>query len=333
MTADTKMAGSGTSSSDVVDASKDSVVTAKTTEASLPPLVLAALRLEKILHDHDESSGANYNSSRANGINFEAYYMNPIKVVRRWLGTSSGATSTTSIDDGTKGTGITVEDIQMATKLLLDPNMECTQMGRSLLLSKDLLSVVKPDVMDTEKDNGGGGSSDMDMATEEVGNETKPNNYVTIASAREVECWLFSLMIRTLWKQQQQQQPPASSSAQLIQDTMTLANDALLISTAHFSNDHHPTKESIATTPSIKSSMYPLIARLYRFAALAYESYSSNSSNNNMISSNDMLSTMSKAHTLATVRRDVDTQATILNIMLRELLRHAQGTIHRMWIL
>ena len=303
------------------DASKDAVTattstTATTTTAtttmtndalSLPPLVLAALRLEKILHDHGESSNDNQS------------YVNPIKVVRRWLGTSSGATSNTNRQDGTQGTGITVEDIQVATKLLLNPDMECTQKGRSLLLSKDLLSFEgTPEAM-------------MDMDTEEATTSTD-THYVTMASAREVECWLLSLMIRTLWKQQQKLSTTATATTQLIPAMMTFANEALLISTAHL-EQHGP---GTTTTTLVTSSMYPFVARLYRFAALAYESYSvaatasTTSNNSNNISQqqqmNDMLSTMSRAHTFATVRRDVDTQATLLNIMLRELLRHAQGT-------
>ena len=303
------------------DASKDAVAATTSTTAtttttttndalSLPPLVLAALRLEKILHDHGESSNDNQS------------YVNPIKVVRRWLGTSSGATSNTNSQDGTQGTGITVEDIQVATKLLLNPDMECTQKGRSLLLSKDLLSFEgTPEAM-------------MDTDTEEATTSTD-THYVTMASAREVECWLLSLMIRTLWKQQQKLSTTATTStSQLIPAMMTFANEALLISTAHL-EQHGP---GTTTTTLVTSSMYPFVARLYRFAALAYESYSvaatasTTSNNNNNISQqqqqqmNDMLSTMSRAHTFATVRRDVDTQATLLNIMLRELLRHAQGT-------
>lgn len=311
MTTDTKMVGNSTSSD--VDASKDAVVdtatsTGTTNDAvSLPPLVLAALRLEKILYDHNENINANSSSNNNNNNNkYESYYMNPIKVIRRWLGTSSGATSSTSAD-GTKGTGITIEDIQTATKLLLNPALECTQMGRTLLLSKDLMAVSKPDGMDTTDDM-------VTVTTTATGDVNIPSkdSYVTIASAREVESWLFSLMIRTLWKQQ------AASSPQFIQVMMTFANEALLISTGHLES----------TSPIVKTSMYPFIARLYRFAALAYESYSAIATTAPQISSsNDMLSTMSKAHTLATVRRDVDTQATILNIMLREMLRHAQGTI------
>ena len=318
----------GTPTSDA-DASKDVVVDTSTTTAtnetasSLPPLVQAALRLEKILYDHNESINANESSSKSNNNKYESFYMNPIKVVRRWLGTSSGATSTTQ-PDGTKGTGITVEDIQNATKLLLNPTLECTQRGRTLLLSKDLLLLVgdgaKADGMDTEDVV----TDDMDVADQAT---TTATTYVTIASAREVECWLFSLMIRTLWKHQAAAAiATASSSQQFLPALMTFANEALFISTGHL--NHSSSSSTTPVSNPVKTSMYPFIARLYRFAALAYESYSSaTTSTGSIANSNDMLSTMSKAHTLATVRRDVDTQATILNIMLRELLRHAQGTV------
>jgi hypothetical protein len=37
---------------------------------------------------------------------------------------------------------------------------------------------------------------------------------------------------------------------------------------------------------------------------------------------------MAKAHNMACLRRDVDSQATLLNLMLRDLLLHSQGELH-----
>jgi hypothetical protein len=355
MTDDTNMAGDTTASSKVKEATTtDTTTTTEVLDATAqttttPPLVMAALRLEKILSDHAKSSSSSSSSSTST-----SYYINPVKAVRRWLGTSSGATSSSSSTTSTPtatatATAISIQDIQTATMLLLDPSMTCIQNGRALLLSKVAEAI--QDATATSTTSTATGSTDMETdesspttetdiaattTTTRTSDETslvKKNQYVTIASAREIEAWLFSLYIRTLWKQQH------------YYEAMIFADAALNCTTGHFHTPHNTntgTTNYSSSSDIIQSSMYPLTARLYRFAALAYESFTtsvkniSDSSNTTTMNSmtntgyySNILSAMSKAHTFATVRRDVDTQATTLNIMLRELLRCTQGTVKR----
>ena len=215
------------------------------------PLVAAALRLEKVLSDH---------------IQLE-YYTNPVKVVRRWLGSSSGAFQTVT----------SLLDIQAAAYELLSPDLEVVAEGRALLLQ----GYTPP----SHKEKEGDTASPMTMQE-----ETPVTTYVTMASAREVECWLFSCMIRFLWRQQR------------FSEAIQCAQPAIAICLQHIESS---------------SALFPLLARLYRFYALAMES------SHQTIP----MATLSQAHNLATLRRDVDTQATLINIMLRDLLRNAQGTL------
>jgi hypothetical protein len=263
-----------------------------TTTATPLPLVAAAVRLEKILSDH---------------IQLE-YYTNPVKVVRRWLGTSSGAAKTV----------LSVSNLQLAVQQLLDPRMELVAPGRALLLSgNDPMMMMQ----DTEAAaTATATAADVTTATTAITNDTTtattttttvPSTYLTTASAREVECWLCSLMVRCLWQHHQWE------------EAIALAHQAIAIAMQH-----------LLDTSSSLSSMFPLLARLYRFLALAVElststaSSSDNSNNNNHTHHAKYynMAMLSQAHNLATVRRDVDTQATVLNIMLRDLLRRAQGT-------
>ena len=77
------------------------------TPALLPPLEAAARRLERLL-------------SAEQVLDF---YTNPVKVVRRWLGTSSGAAGQATADD-----------IARAAVQLLDPTTAASS-GRALLLA------------------------------------------------------------------------------------------------------------------------------------------------------------------------------------------------------
>jgi hypothetical protein len=264
-----------------------------TTATATPlPLVAAAVRLEKILSDH---------------IQLE-YYTNPVKVVRRWLGTSSGAAKTV----------LSVSDLQLAVHQLLDPRMELVAAGRALLLSG-----YNNDPM-LMQDTEAAAAAAVTTATSTITNDTttatttttEPSTYLTTASAREVECWLCSLMVRCLWQHHQWE------------EAIKLAHQAIAIAMQHLLDT------SQSSSSSSLSSMFPLLARLYRFLALAVELSSSTASddnNNNHTYTHHHakyynMAMLSQAHNLATVRRDVDTQATVLNIMLRDLLRRAQGT-------
>lgn len=181
-------------------------------------------------------------------------YTNPAKVVRRWLGTSSGAAG-----------DATADDIKAAAAELLNPQGPSSK-GRSLLLNE-------PDVPVDPK-------------------------YLSVAE-REVEAWLLSLAVRVLYKDGNHK------------ESYDLAQNSINILVEHLEGPAVPTSSS--------SALFPLLSRIYRLRALAAESLADPSL------TSTLQADMAKAHSMATIRRDVDTQATMLNCMLRDLLKQSQG--------
>lgn len=220
------------------------------TAPSVPPLEASARRLERLLGGGAADKGQQLRA-----------YTNPTKVIRRWLGTSSGSAG-----------DATTEDIKAAAAKLLDPAGACAS-GRELLVS--------------------GG---------EEGGEKK-DSYLSAASAREVEAWLISVAVRHLWK------------GHKFQEAFDLAQKGIEIIMAHIDQASiHITSLSAGST----SSLFPLLSRMFRLRSLMAEAL--NDSNLTALLRADM----SKAHNMAALRRDVDTQAAILNSMLRDLLRSSQ---------
>ncbi len=233
--------------------------TSKTeTVVTMPPLEAAARRLEKLLGGgvHDKRKVLHT-------------YANPAKVVRRWLGTASGAA----------GKAI-VADIAFAAGVLLDPNGPSSA-GRKLLVA----------------------SSDVSMEVE-APSATESPKFLTVASAREVESWLLSLSVRVLWKEKN------------FREAFDLAQKSIFILLGHL----EVASMNITSLSGVStSSLFPLLARMYRYRSLSAEEL------NDVQITTSVRQDMSKAHNLACLRRDVDCQATLLNLMLRDLLRHSQS--------
>jgi hypothetical protein len=237
----------------------------KTEEEETPPVIVvpaleaAAKRLDRLVGggivDKDEMLHS---------------YTNPAKIVRRWLGTSSGASSDASS-----------EDISSAAAVLLDPSGPCAR-GRELLHA------------------GAAASTAMEVETEKV----EGAGYLTAASEREVESWLISLAVRLLWKDGK------------YSEAFKLSQDGIDILMSHL--DQASLRITSVSSAS-SSSLFPLLARMYRLRSLAAESQGDAT-----IAANLRVD-MAKAHNMATLRRDVDSQATLLNCMLRDLLRNKQG--------
>lgn len=244
--------------------------TPTSTTASTPQdkLLASAKRLERLLGGkNSKQNGSSTPSTSSSSNNVEKkknvveaattmIHSNPCKIVKRWLGTSSGISGS-----------ITLSDISLAAQSLLDE----TVAGREVLIQLSPPS-----------------SSEESMQTDEDNSNNNKVEYL-VAAAREVEAYLFSLSIRILWTQSKFDQA-LSLSAQAIQIT----------------SGHITQSESSAT------GLYPLLARLYRYQGLVSES---------MPSPTPLLrSQMVHDHRMAVMRRDVDTQATLLNLMLRDLL-------------
>jgi 26S proteasome regulatory subunit N3 len=218
---------------------------------STPPLVTAAKRLERLLGGGLQSKNKIVHT-----------YTNPAKVVRRWLGTASGAAGSA-----------TPKDVAKAAAVLLDPSGICAS-GRSLLLI--------------------GGVSDSSVAAvDEV-------IYLTAGSCREIESWLISLMVRCLRKEGK-----ISEAFELSEKGIATIVKHLMVAT--------PASAGVST-----ASLFPLLARMYRYRSLCVSSL------NDQNLSNRLRADMAKAHNMACVRRDVDCQATLLNLMLEDLIVHSQ---------
>lgn len=240
MVEDTKMSDAVKPEPEVTEKKEEEVV------APLPPLEAAARRLERLL-----GGGL---SDKDRMLDF---YTNPVKVVRRWLGTSSGAADEATADD-----------VKACAAKVLDPSGPCAA-GYKLLVSAEQMQSDGP--------------------------------YLSLSSSREVESWLLSLAVRILWKQGH------------FNEAHEMAKKAIEIMTAHLEENTF----QVTTAPA--SSLFPLMARMYRLRALVVESI-----NDSNLSAN-LREEMAHAYNMATLRRDVDTQATLLNCILRDLLKSSQS--------
>ena len=225
---------------------------------SFPPLVAAARRLERLLGGGESEKNRHLQS-----------YTNPAKIVRRWLGTASGAAAKATLDS-----------IASAAEVLLDSNGKSAE-GKGLMVNT-------------------GKAMDMNSEREE-GNA----QYISLTSEREVETWLLSLMVRIKWKERK------------FDEALELARKTIAILMKHI--DFAATNVATSSGPGM-ASLFPLLARMYRYQSLVAESLS-----DDHILSTTLREEMIKAHGMANLRRDVDSQATLLNLMLRDLLLASQG--------
>lgn len=213
-------------------------------------------------------------------------YSNPAKTVRRWLGSASGAAGMA-----------TSADVSAAATLLLDPNNGCGP-GRALLLAVcDSPAVAAP----------AADFSETDMDIDESGDASKEGGekkeaFLSMASSREVESWLLSLQVRLLWKEEK------------FSDAMALVEKGIAMLLNHLNVASQKMTSAVGV-----SSLFPLLARLYRYRSLVADAVKDPNTTLHLRGE------MSKAHNMACLRRDFDSQATLLNLMLRDLLQHSQS--------
>jgi 26S proteasome regulatory subunit N3 len=210
----------------------------------IPPLEAAARRLERLLGGGLSEKDRNLHT-----------YTNPAKVVRRWLGTASGAAG-----------NATLADIAAAASTLLDPEGPCAAFV------------------------------DAPSPTDE--------GYLTVASCREVESWFISLSIRLLRKEGE------------FSDAFALVQKGILILLEHL---NVASTNPVSSSGVSSSSLFPLLARMYRYRSLVTDVLKDQAINATLRQD------MAKAHNMACLRRDVDCQATLLNLMLQDLIVHSQS--------
>lgn len=234
-------------------------------QTPLTKLMQVVNRLERMLTSQAIPEITDNNSDAVILAATTLIHANPSKIVKRWIGTSSGTAGV-----------VTLDDIANVAKTLLDP-MGVSANGRDLLMQLS-------SGMHTE----GGDSSD-----------TMPEDKYVKKCTREIESYLLSLAVRLLWRQNDAVK------------ALDLATKAIQITTVHM-------EEASKNTYGVGSAngMFPLLARLYRLQSLVAESCHPGFGLE-MGQRQHLLS----EHRMAVIRRDVDTQATLLNIMLRDLLR------------
>lgn len=145
----------------------------------------------------------------------------------------------------------------------------------------------------------------VDDDKEEVVADDEKASFLS-AATREVEAWLLSLAVRILWRNKNSV------------DAIALAKSGLKIM------EHHIESSMVAVGGRDPSALFPLLARMYRFYALAVETAQSITTTTAVEESAYLRDDMVKAHSLACLRRDVDSQATLLNLIFRDLLSHDQ---------
>ena len=282
MVKDTKMEDTSSSTMTNKEDTKTTEKKTDTTTPPAPPLEAAARRLERLL------GGGTSDKERQMYM-----YGNPVKVVRRWLGTASGAAGEA-----------TSSDIVSAASILLDPTPQ-SQHGddRTLMLLKAIPVVEEtPDVSSSSTTTT---TTTMEVEGEEEMTKEKEDNFLSIASRREVESWLLSLQVRILWKEEKY-----ADAMELVQKGIVILLEQVTVAVK---------KVTSKSASGSVSSLFPLLARLYRYRSLIADSMK------DPTVTVTLRQEMAKAHNMACLRRDVDSQATLLNLMLRDLLLHSQG--------
>jgi len=217
-----------------------------------------AKRLERLL----STSAIVSTDNDVNDNEIPTTYSNPVKVVRRWLSTTSTLTLPNPEDKA-----LTLTDISKAIDNLYNPN------STPYKELKSLLSDLAPTSMETEEEK----------------------TYPLKKAEREVQAWLMSLITRLLYR----------------------SNDfkhALKVSTQSLSI----IQTVIETSKYPIGSLYPLLARLYRYHCLIAE-YNPASQGYE-----ELHPVLINAHRIACLHLDIDTQSTLLNLLLRSLLASHQ---------
>jgi hypothetical protein len=182
----------------------------------------------------------------------------------------------------------TLADLSFAAQTKLNPLDAVTATGRDLLLQLSPLA-----------------SQDVTMETADAPTESsavEEEKYLQVSS-KEAECFLLSLAVRLLWR---------SNRAV---EALELSQKAIRITLMHM-------EEASKNTYGVGTAygLYPLLARLYRYQSLVAEHCAPG-----FHLQQQERAGLVQAHRMAVIRKDVDTQAVLLNILLRDLLNANQG--------
>jgi len=270
----------------------DDVKKEETKPAPPPPPPKKVISKQKLIEIYSKRLERSLNTSSNSQIDYDdvnnkneeipAVYSNPVKVVRRWLSSTSILTMSVpsedkKVDDKDKKDDeqpLSLLDIQKAIENLYEP---------SSIYYSELQSMLSG-LVTTSNDK---------METDDVTSEPKKKYYLKNGQ-REVQAWLMSLIIRLLYRQNNYKAAFELSTKSL----KVVQNDLL--------SSKYPS-----------TSLYPLLARLYRYHCLIAEYGAPNTK--------ELLhESLISAHRIACLHLDIDTQSTILNLLLRSLLASHQ---------
>jgi len=228
------------------------------------------------------------------------------KILKKWLGASSG----------TAGKATLVQ-IASCAERTLDPDGKCAT-GRELLMGlateNERSAVWKEFIQnqlrkyefkkyETTKVNQEDNEDSKPEAMDEEKIEEPTSPLYVVKAAREVESWLVTLVIRIQWR------------AKKHQAAYEWTEKGLNILDAHLSEC------SSSYGDFGVGGLHPLLARLLRYRSLTLESLPP-TTRSALVATHR--SGLAGRHTMAVLRRDADVSATVLNIMLRDLLEGDQ---------
>lgn len=287
----------------------------------VPPLIAAGKRLERLLGGGKAATAATSSSTKdgtSSGATLTStveavLHSNPPKIVRRWLGTSSGAAKDAALTD-----------VVGAADALLDPAGAAGR-GREVLLS---LGVAPPPAaMDVD-----GEEEEKKSDDDEDDKKAAAGPTYLVAAAREVEAYLLSLAIRLLLQSADAGDAAkawtvSGAALEILRGHMDAAAAATARAGAAGALGGASTGSSGGASSSVgglgSKGLEPLLARLYRYRCLVAEKIAAEGT----VDAEALRSELVTAHRLACLRRDVDTQSTVLNLLLRELLAADQGEL------
>ena len=271
------------------------------TKPSIPPVEAAGRRLERLFGGGRTaaSTSAPVTDMATVRNSLHELNINPPKILKKWLGSSSGTASNAELSD-----------VSHAAFVLLDPKGKCAT-GREILVmlvsAEKRLAFGSAATTTAAGDNGG-----MEIDTAPAA--TMESSYLRLAH-REVESWLFSLAIRILWR------------AHRFEEAYALSEKGLAILDSHLAECDNIGIGSVNAVGDGNTSggLHPLLARLLRYRSLTIESLPM--SQRSAIAAAKR-SDLAHRHRMACLRRDSDVSCTVLNLMLRDLMHADQGECH-----
>ena len=257
-------------------------------------LILSAKRLERLLSSNHDSKTNGTSTSASTTTMAEKKSVVEVATTMIHSNPCKIVKRWLSTSSGLSGK-LSLADVSLVAQKLLNP------IGTSAS-GRDILVQLSPPV--------------EQMQTEGDDSDKKQDESILVAASREVEAYLFSLAIRILW---------AEGEASALQQALDLSVKAIQIVSLYIEESEASPHGITGIGVGSATGLFPLLARLYRYQGLVSETVNSNGGTSMLGPRREQLV---HSHRIAVTRRDVDTQATLLNLILRELLNADQGELY-----